>query len=347
MCTSPVLDVIASCVQEACCLILSTADGGVAQSACRLLTPRVCALVQEEPLQQHANGRHSARPQTGEAPAQAGRSDSLMQGHAHASGARAQLLPEAAGSLSNADSVAQQLLDEPQEPFQSVKPRPRKKRGAVPNPVHLQADSIAAVREGSSSKLYFGADVSQTGLAPEDSSGSSAAGAAGEAVEPLRGRRGQGDGRGRGQGQGQVQPWPGTAVGAAAPPAGAPGARRTMRGPNAAAAGAAPAPAAVPAAAVAMSTLLSGMEDVPASKPKPKPRPKKGAGWSAEPPPPVPREMQQPRQEAAPASRSPEPSTAHASVPLHQQAGAAAADSDLNLDDFCCPITMVSSRCSP
>ena len=302
-------------------------------------------LVQDESLQQHANGRHGGRPQAGEVPAQAGRADSFMRGNGHASGARAQLLmEEAAGSPNHADGAAQHALEEPQQPFQSVKPRPRKKRGDGPNPVHLQADSIAAVREGSSSKPHPGADLSQAGLAWAGSSASSAAGAAGEAVEPGRSRRGQGNGDGTGRGRGQGQPWPGGSVGAAAPPAGAPGARRTVQGSAAAAAGAAPAQAAVPAAAGAMGTLLSQMGEVPLNKPKPKPRPKKGAGWSAEPPPPVPREMQPPRQEAAAASRSPPASTVQASVPLHQQAGAAAVDSDLNLDDFCCPITMVSAR---
>ena len=325
---------------------------GSAQSTSQLLTLRVHLLVQDGPLQQHANGRHGARPQTGEVPAQAGRADSFTRGNGHASVARAQLpMEEAAASSSHTDCVAQQLLEEPQQPFQSVKPRPRKNRGAGPSPVHLQADSIrAAVREGSSSKLYSEAGPSQAGLAWAGSSESSVAAAAGQAVEPWRGRRGQGDSGGRGQGQGQGQPWPGRSVtvGAAASPAWAPGGRGIVRGPSAAAAaGAAPAPApvAVPAAAVAMGATSLQMGELPLSKPKPKPRPRKGAGWSAEPPPPVPREMQQPRQEAAPASGSPAPSNVHASVPLHQQAGAAAADSELNLDDFCCPITMVNAGC--
>lgn len=100
--------------------------------------------------------------------------------------------------------------------------------------------------------------------------------------------------------------------------------------PTAAAAGAAPAQAAVP-----FATLLCLLGE----EPKFEPCPKKGAGLSAEPPPPV------PRQEAAPAGGSPAPNTRHAARPLHQQAGAAAAKLNLELDAFCCPITLVSARC--
>ena len=120
--------------------------------------------------------------------------------------------------------------------------------------------------------------------------------------------------------------------GAAASPTGAPGARWTARGPMAAAAGAAPAQAGVPAA-----PWLAQVGEVPLNMPKPKPRPKKGAGWSADPPPAL------ARREAAPASRSPAPGPAHAAVPLHEQAGAAAARSALELKALRCPITRVSA----
>ena len=115
--------------------MLSTSSGRQCTVNLPAAGSKVCALVQEVHLQQHANGRHGARPQTVEAPAQAGRANSSTRGNGHASAAGAQLpAEEAAGSPSHIGFVAQQLLEEPQQPFQSVKPRPRKKRGAGAQP---------------------------------------------------------------------------------------------------------------------------------------------------------------------------------------------------------------------